>query len=97
MIYEYEEPQCNEIDRRDRRTRRKTCPSITSSTTNPTWIDPDIGRMLTDDKLGGLYHEFYDIASITMLDKSVLEEPLSVSQTLAAVFAQEAFADQPSS
>jgi hypothetical protein len=44
-----------------------------------------------------LYHEFYDIASITMLDKSVLEETRSVSQTLAAVFAQEAFTDQPSS
>jgi hypothetical protein len=24
----------------NRRTRRKTCPSATLSTTNPTWIDP---------------------------------------------------------
>jgi hypothetical protein len=24
------------------RTRRKTCPSATLSTTNPTWIDPDL-------------------------------------------------------
>jgi hypothetical protein len=24
----------------DRRTRRKTCPNTTLSTTNPTWIDP---------------------------------------------------------
>jgi hypothetical protein len=26
---------------KNRRTRRKTCPSATLSTTNPTWIDPD--------------------------------------------------------
>jgi hypothetical protein len=25
----------------NRRTRRKTCPSVTLSTTNPTWIDLD--------------------------------------------------------
>jgi hypothetical protein len=28
------------IDRENRRTRRKTCPSSTLSITNPTWIDP---------------------------------------------------------
>jgi hypothetical protein len=26
----------------NRRTRRKTCPSATLSTTNPTWIDPGL-------------------------------------------------------
>jgi hypothetical protein len=42
-------PRCNEFGQRrwnnkltgeSRRTRRKTCPSTTLSTTNPTWIDP---------------------------------------------------------
>jgi len=40
MIYEYGERRWNDIDRENRRTRRKTCPSATLSTTNPTWIDP---------------------------------------------------------
>jgi hypothetical protein len=37
------------------RTRRKTCPSATLSTTNPTWIDPGVNpglrgeRPATDD------------------------------------------------
>jgi hypothetical protein len=30
----------NDIDRENRRTRRKTYPSATLSTTNPTWLDP---------------------------------------------------------
>jgi hypothetical protein len=39
----------------NRRTRRKTCPSATLSTTNPTWIDPGTNpglrgeRRATDD------------------------------------------------
>jgi hypothetical protein len=32
--------QWNEIDRGKPTTRRKTCPSATLSTTNPTWTDP---------------------------------------------------------
>jgi hypothetical protein len=40
MIYEYGEPQWHDTDRGNRRTRRKTCPSATLSTTNPTWTDP---------------------------------------------------------
>jgi hypothetical protein len=34
------EHQWNEIDRGKQTTRRKTCPSATLSTTNPTWTDP---------------------------------------------------------
>jgi hypothetical protein len=34
------EHQWNEIDRGKPTTRRKTCPSATLSTTNPTWTDP---------------------------------------------------------
>jgi hypothetical protein len=40
QIYENRESWWNDIDRENRRTRRKSCPSVTSSTTNPTWIDP---------------------------------------------------------
>jgi hypothetical protein len=39
MIYEYGERRWKDIDRENLRTRRKTCPSATLSTTNPTWID----------------------------------------------------------
>jgi hypothetical protein len=39
--YEFEERRRNDIlTGENRRTRRKTCPSVTLSTTNPTWIDP---------------------------------------------------------
>jgi hypothetical protein len=34
------EHQRNEIDRRNRSIRGKTCPSVTLSTANPTWTDP---------------------------------------------------------
>jgi hypothetical protein len=34
----------------DRRTRRKTCPSATLSTTNPTWIDPDANPGLRGER-----------------------------------------------
>jgi hypothetical protein len=37
MVYEFGERRCNDISTGERRrTRRKTCPSATSSTTNPT-------------------------------------------------------------
>jgi hypothetical protein len=38
--YEFGERRWNDTDRGNRRTRRKTCPSATLSTTNTTWIDP---------------------------------------------------------
>jgi hypothetical protein len=38
--YEFGERRWNDTDRGNRRTRRKTCPSATLPTTNPTWIDP---------------------------------------------------------
>jgi hypothetical protein len=38
-IYEYGEPRRNDIDRENLRTRRKTCPIATLSTTNPTRTD----------------------------------------------------------
>jgi hypothetical protein len=34
----------------NRRTRRKTCPSATLSTTNPTWIDPGANSGLHSEK-----------------------------------------------
>jgi hypothetical protein len=40
MIYEFGDRRRNDIlTGENRRTRRKTCPSATLSTTNPTWID----------------------------------------------------------
>jgi hypothetical protein len=39
QVIEY---QWNEIDRGKPTTRRKTCPSATLSTTNPTWTFPGI-------------------------------------------------------
>jgi hypothetical protein len=39
--YEFRERKWNDIlTGENRRTRRKSCPSATLSTTNPTWIDP---------------------------------------------------------
>jgi hypothetical protein len=39
--YEFGERRWNDIlTGENRRTRRKTCPIVTFSTTNPTWIDP---------------------------------------------------------
>jgi hypothetical protein len=40
QVLQLMEHQWNEIDRRKPTTRRKTCPSATLSTTNPTWTDP---------------------------------------------------------
>jgi hypothetical protein len=34
----------------NRRTRRKTCPSATMSTTNPTWIDPGVNTRLRGER-----------------------------------------------
>jgi hypothetical protein len=39
VIYEYGELRWNDTDRGNRRTWRKTCPSSTLFTTNPTWTD----------------------------------------------------------
>jgi hypothetical protein len=39
MGYGYGESRWSNIDRRNQRTWRKTCPSATLSTTKPTWID----------------------------------------------------------
>jgi hypothetical protein len=40
QVLQVMEHQWNEIDRWKPATRRKTCPSATLSTTNPTWTDP---------------------------------------------------------
>jgi hypothetical protein len=40
-LYDFGERRWNDIlTGKNRRTRRKTCPSANLSTTNPTWIDP---------------------------------------------------------
>jgi hypothetical protein len=49
--YESGERRWNDILTGDnRRTRRKTCPSATLSTTNPTWIDPGANPGLHGEK-----------------------------------------------
>jgi hypothetical protein len=70
----------------NRRTRRKTCPSATLSTTNPTWIDPGANpglrgeRPATNDVSHGtaltLHIILYDTASdiATALKKSRIQE-----------------------
>jgi hypothetical protein len=40
QVLQVMEHQWNETDRGKPKTRRKTCPSATLSTTNPTWTDP---------------------------------------------------------
>jgi hypothetical protein len=44
MIYEYEEPRWNDIDRRNLRIRRERCPIVTFSPTNPLWTDLEAVR-----------------------------------------------------
>jgi hypothetical protein len=50
---------------KNRRTRRKTCPSATLSATNPTWIDPGANpglrgeRPATNDLSHGTVHSSY--------------------------------------
>jgi hypothetical protein len=44
------EHQWNEIDREKPTTRRKTCPSATLSTTNPTWTDPGSNPGLSGER-----------------------------------------------
>jgi hypothetical protein len=41
ILLQVMEHQWNEIDRENRRTRGKTCPNATLSTTNPTWTEPE--------------------------------------------------------
>jgi hypothetical protein len=48
--YEFGERWWNDIDRGNRRTRRKTFPSATLSTTNPTWIDPGANTGLRGER-----------------------------------------------
>jgi hypothetical protein len=40
VIYDYGEPWWNDIDEKTEELKRKTCPSATRSTTNPTWTEP---------------------------------------------------------
>jgi hypothetical protein len=63
--YEFGERRWNDIlTRENRRTPRKTCPSATLSTTNPTWIDPGAKpglrseRPATNDLSHGTAHLF---------------------------------------
>jgi hypothetical protein len=62
--YEFGERRWNDIDRGNRKTRRKICPSINLSTINPTWIDPGANPGLrgetptTNDLSHGTTHLF---------------------------------------
>jgi hypothetical protein len=40
----------------NRRARRKTCPSVTLSTTNPTWIDPGANPGLYGERPESLFN-----------------------------------------
>jgi hypothetical protein len=44
------------LTRENRRTRRKTCPSPTLSTTNPTWTDPESNPILRGPATNRLNH-----------------------------------------
>jgi hypothetical protein len=64
--YEFGERRWNDIlTGENRRTPRKTCPSATLSTTNPTWIDPGVnpglrgGRPATSDLGHGTAFRWY--------------------------------------
>jgi hypothetical protein len=49
--YEFGERWWNDIlTGENRRTRRKTCPSVNLSTTNPTWIDQGVNPGLLDER-----------------------------------------------
>jgi hypothetical protein len=49
--YEFGERRWNDrLTGENRRTRRKTCPSATLSTTNPTWIDPGANPALRGER-----------------------------------------------
>jgi hypothetical protein len=51
--YEFGERRWNDIlTGENRRTRRKTCPSATLSTTNPTWIEPGANPGLRGERPG---------------------------------------------
>jgi hypothetical protein len=50
MIDEYGERRWSDIDRENRRTRRKTCPCASLSTTNPTWIVLGANPGIRDEK-----------------------------------------------
>jgi hypothetical protein len=42
VMYDYGEPQWNDIDRGNLKNSEKTCPSAILPTTNPTWTDPGV-------------------------------------------------------
>jgi hypothetical protein len=48
--YAFPRRRWNNMKRENRRTRRKTCPSATLSTTNPTWIDPGANPSLSGER-----------------------------------------------
>jgi hypothetical protein len=50
QVLQVMERQWNESGRRKPTTRRKTCPSATLSTTNPTWTDPGSNTGLRSGK-----------------------------------------------
>jgi hypothetical protein len=61
ILYEFGERRWNDIvTGENRRTRRKTCPSATLSTTNPTGIDPGLRgeRPATNDLSHGTAPSF---------------------------------------
>jgi hypothetical protein len=51
MIYANGQRQWNDTDRDNRRSWRKTCPSDTLATTNPTWTDPYMNLGLCGERL----------------------------------------------
>jgi hypothetical protein len=62
----------------NRRTRRKTCPSATLSTTNPTWIDPGANPGLRGESpaTNDLSRGTASLLKYTQSSKYILKIPL---------------------
>jgi hypothetical protein len=71
----------------NRRTRRKTCPSATLSTTNPTWIDPGANPGLRSER-PATNHLNHDTANLHILGLCYLTRfsSLLVVFSLSSIF-----------
>jgi hypothetical protein len=67
----------------NQRTRRKTCPSATLSTTNPTWIDPGANPGLQGERpaTNDLSHGtaiWYAICSLNLIYRTITTARLQI-------------------
>jgi hypothetical protein len=88
-LYEFGQRRWNDIlTGENRRTRIKTCPSVTLSTTNPTWIDPEANpglrgeRPATNDlSHGTALHSCFTLGTSNVLKRWVVPHILSMPRT----------------